>query len=127
MFSNNQSHTSMITIGLRGGYFHPVTGYSVPIALRVANLLAENAHKASKDIKTEMDLFHNLWKKHCRFLFILNRMLFGAAEPLERYLVFQHFYKQDQKHGQHPDSALHVQCVTAHLEWHPFIGLLDHA
>lgn len=81
--------------GLRGGFFHPTTGYTFPDAVRTAMLLA-----AQKDF--EGAALHNLFEKEAshtwrqrEFYRTLNTMLFRAAAPAERYKVLQHFYKQE--------------------------------
>jgi lycopene beta-cyclase len=79
-------------IGLRAGLFHPVTGYSFPDAVRTADLLAalprfdpdlvDSALRASAE-KT--------WLAR-RYYRMLNRLMFRASAPSERYRVLQHFY-----------------------------------
>jgi lycopene beta-cyclase len=80
-------------LGLRGGFFHPTTGYSLPDAVRNAALLAGQEDFSSRAIHR---LFRNraaiLWKERA-FYQLLNRMLFRAAEPQQRYRVLQHFYR----------------------------------
>ena len=79
-------------VGLRGGFFHATTGYSLPDAVRVADLLARQ-----KDLDAE-PVYRLLrreaqaqWRRQ-RFFRALNRMLFLAAEPDARHAVFQRFY-----------------------------------
>jgi lycopene beta-cyclase len=80
-------------LGLRGGFFHPTTGYSLPDAVRNAALLAQQS-----DLST--DALHRLffsralrqWKER-RYFQLLNRMLFYGAAPDERYRVLEHFYR----------------------------------
>ena len=80
-------------LGLRGGFFHPTTGYSLPDAVRNAVLLAEQADLTSAALH---DVFRRrsaeLWQQR-RFYRLLNRMLFRAAEPKRRYRVLEHFYR----------------------------------
>jgi lycopene beta-cyclase len=80
-------------LGLRGGFFHPTTGYSLPDAVRNAALLAAQTDLSSAALH---DLFHRrareLWKER-RYFQLLNRMLFHGAEPQERYRVLEHFYR----------------------------------
>jgi lycopene beta-cyclase len=80
-------------LGLRGGFFHPTTGYSLPDAVRNAILLSGQQKLSSAALH---DLFHAraaaLWKER-RFYQLLNRMLFRAAEPSQRYRVLEHFYR----------------------------------
>ncbi len=80
-------------IGLRGGFFHPTTGYSLPDAVRVAMLIARQ-----KDISTLAATLRaeaaRLWRAR-GFYRLLDRMLFRAAAPAERYKVLEHFYRLD--------------------------------
>jgi lycopene beta-cyclase len=80
-------------IGVRGGFFHPTTSYSLPDAVANAGLLAEQS-----DLRTAslLPLFHDrarkLWRERA-FFRLLNRMLFRAAEPDQAYRVLEHFYR----------------------------------
>ncbi|HEX8192861.1 MAG TPA: lycopene beta-cyclase CrtY [Allosphingosinicella sp.] len=80
-------------LGLRGGFFHPTTGYSLPDAVRNAVLLAGQRDLSGAGLHA---LFHAraaaLWKER-RFYQLLNRMLFRAAPPRQRYKVLEHFYR----------------------------------
>ena len=80
-------------LGVRGGFFHPTTSYSLPDAVANAVLLA-----GQSDFRTEalLPLFHGrarrLWRERA-FFRLLNRMLFRAAEPHRAYRVLEHFYR----------------------------------
>ena len=80
-------------LGLRGGFFHPTTGYSFPDAVANARLLAEQPDFGSERLHA---VFHSraatLWNQR-RFYQYLNRMLFQAAGPRQRYKVLEHFYR----------------------------------
>lgn len=80
-------------LGLRGGFFHPTTGYSLPDAVRNAVLLAERPEMTSHALNAFFrDRAASLWQQR-RFYQRLNRMLFRAAEPKRRYRVLEHFYR----------------------------------
>ena len=88
-------------IGIRGGYYHAVTGYSFPNALRTAYEFAYSISLAGQEFDTMyatgLNKIHSGF--HCkdeRFLRLLNRMLFRAAKPEERYTVLQRFYGLNQ-------------------------------
>jgi lycopene beta-cyclase len=78
--------------GMRGAFFQPTTGYSLPDAVSLADVVAANR---------ELDgaaLFHltrersiNHWRR-TGYYRLLNRMLFCAAEPDQRYRIFERFY-----------------------------------
>lgn len=80
-------------IGVAGGFFHPTTGYSLPDAVENALLLTQ---QRDFDAAALHGVFRarsaKLWNKRS-FFQLLNRMLFSAAEPGERYRVLQHFYR----------------------------------
>ena len=89
-------------IGIRGGFYHAVTGYSFPNALWTAYSLAYEISQLQDEGDPEPDLRLNVngdrrghWENE-RFLRLLNRMLFRAAKPEERYFVLQRFYGLNQ-------------------------------
>jgi lycopene beta-cyclase len=81
--------------GLRGGFFHPTTGYTLPDAVRTASLLAKQRdyNGAGLHDTFEREAASN-WKKR-DFYRTLNTLLFRAAEPPERYKVLERFYRLD--------------------------------
>lgn len=82
-------------IGLRGGFFHPTTGYSLPDAVRIAMLIArqQDFGALAASLRAEAK---RLWKAR-GFYRLLDKMLFRAAAPAERYRVLEHFYRLDPK------------------------------
>jgi lycopene beta-cyclase len=81
--------------GMRAGLFHPMTGYSLPDAVRLAALVAK-AGDLSGAALHDLTLGHarQMWRAR-GFYRILARMLFRAAEPAERYRVLERFYRLD--------------------------------
>ncbi len=80
-------------LGLRGGFFHPTTGYSLPDAVRNARLLCDQQEFRSEDLSRLLrSRAERLWDER-RFFQLLNRLLFRAAEPNGRYRVLEHFYR----------------------------------
>jgi lycopene beta-cyclase len=79
-------------IGMRGGFFHPTTGYSLPDAVRVASLIAAQPRLDGETLRgvTENEA-RLLWRRR-GFYRLLNKMLFRAAEPSQRYKVLERFY-----------------------------------
>ena len=74
--------------GYGGGWFHPTTGYSFPVAVRVARLLATTP------------LGDPSWRRfaaeharQARFACFLNRLLFAACKPEDRVFVLERFYR----------------------------------
>ena len=78
-------------LGLRGGFFHATTGYSFSLALRLAVALAErNGPFVGKALaEWTRGQFARHWQD-MRFFRLLNRMVFGAAQPEQRYRKFEH-------------------------------------
>ncbi len=86
-------------VGLRAGLFHPVTGYSFPDAVAVADLVAAlPAHDAATIYHAVRDHSTGAWRKRGMYR-LLNRMLFLAAQDEERRSILQRFY-------QHPDDLV---------------------
>lgn len=73
--------------GYAGGWFHPTTGYSLPIALRVAHLLATDASDAAWD---RLAAAHH---RQAAFALRLNRMMFRWFAPDRRHHVLARFYR----------------------------------
>ncbi len=88
--------TKPTVIGIRGGYYHAITGYSLPEAVKGAALIAELINEAGGDYTKEP---HAEMAQHKldhvneeRFARFLNRMLFRAAKPERRYKILERFY-----------------------------------
>jgi lycopene beta-cyclase len=92
-------------IGIRGGFYHAVTGYSFPMALKFADSFSyfisvfrrgeEDVTDAAGAAFIVAAKREEHWENE-RFLRLLNRMLFRAAKPEERYSVLQRFYGLNQ-------------------------------
>lgn len=75
--------------GYAGGYFHPVTGYSFPIAARLAAAVATGSPDA-------LVAFHRAHAAQLPFALRLNRMLFQWFAPQHRYHVLERFYRMPE-------------------------------
>ena len=79
--------------GLTAALFHPVTGYSLPDAVRLADRIASQPDLAAPALFALCrEHSTRLWRERS-FFRQLNRMLFFAGEPRRRYQVLQHFYR----------------------------------
>lgn len=79
--------------GTRGGFFHPLTSYSVPEAVRLAAWLAETMPIPGEKLgKLTRARAARIWKRTA-FDRGLARMLFDAADPPDRYKIMEHFYR----------------------------------
>lgn len=83
-------------LGVAGGFFHPTTGYSLGRAIANALDLARQREWAGAALASRSrSRFIKSWREDRYFRF-LNRLLFGAARPEERYRIFKHFYRLDE-------------------------------
>ncbi|RPF72183.1 lycopene beta-cyclase CrtY [Aurantiacibacter spongiae] len=79
--------------GARGGFVHPLTSYTLPIAVRIARVVAVNADLPGDKLARLLEAHARRHWRTTGFYRLLGAMLFGAAEPAERYRVFQRFYR----------------------------------
>ena len=78
--------------GLSAGLFHPTTGYTLAEAVRLADAIAAlPAIDAASIHALTRNTVAALWRTG-GFFRLLNRMLFRAAAPAERYRVLRRFY-----------------------------------
>ncbi len=80
-----------LRIGYGGSFFHPVTGYSLPLAVRVAQALAR-APSAVEMGAAVAALSRSLTPQQ-RFGCLLNRLMFGAMTPADRWTALDRFYR----------------------------------
>jgi lycopene beta-cyclase len=88
-----EAKPAAVDAGMRAALFHPTTGYSLPDAARQAEAIAalpELTSAAARDAIVAMS--KRAWRERA-FYRLLNRMLFRAAEPVERYRVLERFYR----------------------------------
>ncbi|MEQ7874403.1 lycopene beta-cyclase CrtY [Sphingomonas sp. ASV193] len=78
--------------GVRGGFFHPLTSYSLPDAVRFAGWLASEAPLDSRLGAASRARAATHWRQG-RFDRMLTRLLLRAARPDQRYRVLQRFYR----------------------------------
>ncbi|WPO97355.1 lycopene beta-cyclase CrtY [Buttiauxella sp. HR94] len=78
--------------GMRAGLFHPTTGYSLPLAVALADAIADSPRLGSVPL---YQLTRQFAERHWRrqgFFRLLNRMLFLAGREENRWRVMQRFY-----------------------------------
>jgi lycopene beta-cyclase len=83
------------TVGVAGGWFHATTGYSVPMAVALAEAIA-----AREDFSAPALTAWLLGQARAHwttqgFFRLLNRMLFRGAQPEKRVKIFESFYRHD--------------------------------
>lgn len=82
--------------GARGGFSHPLTSYTIPFAVANARAIAQLIAKRPDISGAQLAAFcARRARRHWRataYYRMLSRMLFEAAEPGKRVVVFEHFY-----------------------------------
>lgn len=85
-----------LRIGMAAGFFHPVTGYSLPDSVRLADRVSSLSQINQKTLQTAFSAYRTEQMKRRHFYLLLNRMLFLAAPDSERRKVFEHFYRMPE-------------------------------
>ncbi|MCS6987696.1 MAG: lycopene beta-cyclase CrtY [Sphingomonadaceae bacterium] len=84
-------------VGMAAALFHPVTGYSFPDAVRLALFVARLPDLSGRAVSRHVRAYAaDRWEER-GFYRMLNKMLFRAAEPEQRWRVLQRFYGLDSK------------------------------
>ncbi len=79
--------------GTRGGFFQPVTSYSLPDAVRTAIFIASQTDLDGDKLNLLLrKRAQEQWQSQ-KFYRILNRMMFRAAAKGERYKILERFYR----------------------------------
>jgi lycopene beta-cyclase len=79
-------------IGVAAGLFHATTGYSLPLAACMAEVICALPRLDAPELTRTINQFAREHWDQQGFFRVLNRMLFRAAEPAERVRVFSSFY-----------------------------------
>jgi len=82
---------SPLQAGYQGGWFHPATGYSLPVAVRLAERVASVPPGAALG-PALLDLARRQ-RGQARYARVLNWLLFCAYPPGERWHVLERFYR----------------------------------
>jgi lycopene beta-cyclase len=85
------NHGEPLLAGYQGGWFHPVTGYSFPVAARVACAVANAAPKQLRE--HVWPRLQRAQRAQLRFCVLLNRMFFDGFAPEARRNVIERFYR----------------------------------
>ncbi|CAN5159281.1 hypothetical protein BH10PSE1_BH10PSE1_03080 [soil metagenome] len=79
-------------VGLAAALFHPTTGYSLPDAVAMARIIAGLPELTTAALRAATEgRSRALWSDRA-FYRLLDRMLFRAAEPSQRWRVLRRFY-----------------------------------
>ncbi|MES1157675.1 MAG: lycopene beta-cyclase CrtY [Haliangium ochraceum] len=80
-----------LAVGYRGGFFHPVTGYSLPAAARVAGVIAKA--RTADEVGDGVARIARELRPQRRFERFLNRLMFDAMPPEARWTALERFYR----------------------------------
>jgi lycopene beta-cyclase len=80
-----------IVAGYGGGWFHPATGYSLPVAARVAEYIA--ATPLEELMNRGLDRLLSAQISQARYCHLLNQFLFCWYPPDKRWHIFARFYR----------------------------------
>ncbi len=94
----------VIQVGFRAGYFHPTTGYSLPLALRSIESLCKDIENtcqsndssrpiASASYAPNYDQFTRSCRSSWTVALIFNRFLLWGFRPDEAHNAFSYFYE----------------------------------
>jgi lycopene beta-cyclase len=88
---DNPAPDGPLVAGYQGGWFHPVTGYSFPLAVRVASAIADA--EASELRERVWPRLVSEQRSQLRYCLLLNKLFFGAYAPDQRRNVIERFYR----------------------------------
>jgi len=88
-----EARAQVAEVGLRAALFQPTTGYSLPDAARLAEQIAALPHITSAHVRACAEAHSKAAWRRRRFFRLLNRMLFRACAPDQRYKVLERFYR----------------------------------
>lgn len=83
----------VVIAGARGGFTHPLTSYTLPVAVENALTIAAEADLTGMQLSAMMEARARSHWRRMRFYRLLARLLFLAAQPDRRVEVFQRFYR----------------------------------
>lgn len=82
----------VVVAGARGGFVHPLTSYTMPIAIENALALADQADAPADQIAGFFEARARRHWSRTGYYRMLARFLFFAADPDKRFVIFQRFY-----------------------------------
>jgi lycopene beta-cyclase len=83
-----------LTAGMQGGWFHPATGYSLPVAARLAQWLTTVTPEEATGIA--LGRLRADHAERCAFAHRMNWALFRLADPQARVAMMRRFYRRPE-------------------------------
>ncbi len=91
LYGSNKTYKPL-AIGAAAGLAHPVTGYTLPIVLQQIQSLLDAPEPKLELWTKQISVKNEKLSKPYAYYRLLNRMLFKAAQPTDRYKVLERFY-----------------------------------
>ena len=85
----------ILMAGYGGGYFHPVTGYSLPAAIRLAIAIGQSNDQETRQY--ELNQLNEHLAGQRRYLNRLNHVFFRHYEPEDRWHLMARFYRRPKE------------------------------
>ena len=85
----------VVRIGAGGGFTHPLTSYTMPIAVETALAVADGIDLSPGVLAAQVERRAEAHWRDTQYFRLLGQMLFAAAEPGQRYRIFERFYRLD--------------------------------
>lgn len=85
-----------VPVGMRAGLFQHITGYSLPLAVEVAELIAAAPVLETAPVFDAVREYALALDRRQGFFRLLNRMLFRGCAPERRYRLLQRFYRMPE-------------------------------
>ncbi|MEP2102038.1 MAG: lycopene beta-cyclase CrtY [Parasphingorhabdus sp.] len=82
--------------GARAALIHPVTSYSLPMAVRTAMMVADIAELTQGSLDEMLREYAAKHWEGCKFYHMLCAMMFEAGKPEKRYKTLEHTYGKDE-------------------------------
>lgn len=87
------TQNTRLAIGLRGGFFNFVTGYSTPVAAMVADALAQVDTFEPNLVANALSVVRNCNLSQRKYELRLNKLMFLGSDKHNRINIFSRFYK----------------------------------
>ncbi|MEM6857996.1 MAG: lycopene beta-cyclase CrtY [Pseudomonadota bacterium] len=84
-------------IGARGGFIHPLTSYTMPIAMGNALAIADEADLSAPQMAALLEARARRHWQSTGYYRLLTRFLFSACDPDKRFVILQRFYGLRQR------------------------------
>ena len=85
-----------VPIGMRAHLFQHITGYSLPMAVAVAELVSAAPEATTAAVWERVRDYALALDRRQRFFRLLNRMMFRGCAPDRRYTLLQRFYRMPE-------------------------------